>query len=957
VGCLDETTVARFLDKSLTRDEAAIVTAHIDACDDCRRLVSALAAQPVGSIVVPAELGSFASNFEPTPVGHELDGDDPAEVGRYRVTGRIGIGAMGAVYAAHDPELAREVAIKLVRAGGESARLLREAKALAKVSHPNVVAVYDAGTVGDQVFIAMELVRSGTMRDWLATPRATREIVRVAIDVARGLAAAHAAGLVHRDVKPDNILVEADGRVRIGDFGFAAEPEGTLAGTPAYMAPEQFAGGPIDARTDQFGLCATLHEAVWDVRPFAGDDVKALAANVKANARVTPPDRRVPRWLRAAIDRGLAPAPGARFASMDALVVALSAGARRRTLARGGALLGLGAAAGIAGVIALRAPGADPCAAAGNELEAVWNPRVRVAITDAFAATGRPFAADAAKRAVARIDDYAAAWTAAARDACVRPDESALRLDCLRHRRDDLAALTRLFAAADDKLAAHAIDAVASLPAVTRCDDVAALRREQAPAADPVADARRAQLSEVVAAIAAGRRDRARVLALQLADATKTGADPELRIAALTRLAQIERSGAGTVDHARALLEEAIAGADRAGLDRLRAEAWAQLISTLTAKRDDLASARRLAPQAEAAIARLGSSVDPGLEIRWLSAQGTLLAPTDPHASVDKYRQAVARAGLALGKTSPLYVEMLEQLVGTEQMFDTPQAHLDAVSKLVELNAQLYGEHHPETAEQRQYLGEAYMHLGKSDDAIAQLRRSVEDLVAGYGEDAPEVADARTRLAGAFQMAHKLPEAIAENARALAIRRKRFAPGSAFIIESFIQRGRLEGASGKWRESIVTLTDVRKLAVDNVGAKDLLIAEIDKDLGFAYSHVDNNAEAVARYHAALALEEAALGKNSPALVGPLRQLGTILVMAHKERDAVEPLERALAMLQDGSGDPLDLADVRLELAQAIATTDKKRAVALATAARDEYAKQHIDDGLAEARQLVAKLSR
>src|SRR5262249_11433871 len=153
-----------------------------------------------------------------------------------------------------------------------------------------------------------------------------------------------------------------------------------------------------------------------------------------------------------------------------------------------------------------------------------------------------------------------------------------------------------------------------------------------------------------------------------------------------------------------------------------------------------------------------------------------------------------------------------EQLIGTEQMFESPQAHLDGVGKLVELEVQLYGEHHPNTAEQRLYLGEAYMRLGKADDAIAQLRRAVADLAAGYGEDASEGSDARTRLAGALQMVHKLPEAIAENERALAIRRKRFAPGSAFIIESFIQRGRLQGASGKWRESIVTLTDVRKLA-------------------------------------------------------------------------------------------------------------------------------------------------
>jgi tetratricopeptide (TPR) repeat protein len=892
VACLDETAVARFLDKSLSRDEAAVVTAHIDACDDCRRLVSALAV-PIASVPVPVELTSFAGKFEPVSRAHALD--EPLEVGRYRVTERIGTGGMGAVYAAHDPELAREVAIKLVRAGGD---VLREAKALAKVSHPNVVAVYDAGTAGDQVFIAMELVRSGSLRDWLAKPRSIRDIVRVAIDVAHGLAAAHAAGLVHRDVKPDNILVDPDGRARIGDFGFAAEPEGTLAGTPAYMAPEQFARGPIDARVDQFGLCATLHEAVWGVRPFAGDDVAALATAVKDNARVTPPERRVPRWLRTAIDRGLAPDPRARFASMDELVVALSAGARRRRLARGGALLGVGAAAGIAGAIMLRAPAADPCAAAGAELEDVWNPRVRAAISDAFAATGRPFAADAASRAVARLDDYALAWTEAARAACVRPDESALRLDCLRRRRGDLAALTRLLATADDKLAAHAIDAVASLPDVTRCDDVAALSREQTPSPDPVVVALRAQLSEVIAAMAAGKRDRARAIARQLVAATKDVADPELRITALMRLAEAERTGLGGIDAARARLEEAIATADRLGADRLRGEAWAQLISTLTAKRDDFATARRLAPQAEAAVARLGSSIDPGLEIRWLSASALLVDEHDPRAAADKFRQAAARAALAFGKTSPLHLQMLELLSGNELPFVTPQAHLQSMTKLVELESQLYGDRHPQTAEQRLYLGEALMRVGRGDDAVAQLQRAVADLAAGYGDDTTEVADARTRLAGALQMVHKLPEAIAENERALAIRRKRFAPGSAFVIESLVQRGRLQGASNMWRDAIATLTEVRKLAVDSLGAKDLMIAEIDKDLGFAYLHLDNFAEAEARYRAALALEEATLGADSSVLVGPLRQL------EHRARRGAQGARRgrpARARARDAAG--------------------------------------------------------
>jgi len=277
-------------------------------------------------------------------------------VGRYIVLGWLGEGGMGTVAAAYDPELDRKVALKLVRAdpGGEdAARLLREARALAKFSHPNVVAVHDVGESDTDVYLAMELVDGVTLGEWIREKRPWREIVRVFVAAGRGLAAAHVAGLVHRDVKPSNILLGVDGRVRVVDFGLARTTRSLQAagvpgprlgpvdvvvtaaewiGTPAYMAPEQFAGGTVDARADQWAFCVALHEALWGVRPFLGNDDEQIRRAVLRGVPVATQDGAVPAALRRIVMRGLSVDPTQRFPDMDALLAALEASRRRRPL-------------------------------------------------------------------------------------------------------------------------------------------------------------------------------------------------------------------------------------------------------------------------------------------------------------------------------------------------------------------------------------------------------------------------------------------------------------------------------------------------------------------------------------------------------------------------------------------------------------------------------------------------
>jgi DNA-binding CsgD family transcriptional regulator/predicted Ser/Thr protein kinase len=304
---------------------------HIESCATCRMVFNDLAR-------------SYGREGDLPHVGRP--------VGRYQLLRLVGIGGMGMVYAARDPQLDREVAIKLLRADIDPQadnlreRLQREAQAMARLSHPNVIAVYDVGLHCEHVFIAMELVQGRTLRQWLDEPRSWRDVLRVLTSAGRGLAAAHAVGIVHRDFKPDNVMIGRDGSVRVLDFGLARavadEPRsfgeaasGALAsslsgsagllGTPAFMAPEQFLGLPALPQTDQFSFCVVLYRALYGEAPFPGESIESIAESViKGRVRSPAKSSRVPTRVRDTILRGLATDPAQRWPSMEALLDALS---------------------------------------------------------------------------------------------------------------------------------------------------------------------------------------------------------------------------------------------------------------------------------------------------------------------------------------------------------------------------------------------------------------------------------------------------------------------------------------------------------------------------------------------------------------------------------------------------------------------------------------------------------
>jgi tetratricopeptide (TPR) repeat protein len=391
-------------------------------------------------------------------------------------------------------------------------RLLREAQAMAQLAHPNVIAVHDMGTVGEGVFFAMERVEGGTLRDWLHSPRSWREVVALFLQAGGGLAAAHAAGIVHRDFKPENLLVGVDGRVRVTDFGvaraLAAAPEGggpaptgprllsaeltssgQVVGTPGYLAPEQL-DGLATAQSDQFAFAVTLYEALIGKRPFTLDE--AYAREHAGTAATFPPGTKLPGYVREAVLRGLEKDPARRFPSLEAMLAALERDPRARRLRLVAAGVALGALALVGGrALVLRASHEQACAELSASAARSWA-RSRPAIADAFPRTGKAYAAQALSVVTTTLGAFAGEWGAARGAVCLGkgdlPEPSRpLAAACLDEAAQTMDATTLLMAQGDPVVVERASEMMAALPSVRDCLDRDALRTAPAPPGPKVA--------------------------------------------------------------------------------------------------------------------------------------------------------------------------------------------------------------------------------------------------------------------------------------------------------------------------------------------------------------------------------------------------------------------------------------------------------------------------------------
>jgi predicted Ser/Thr protein kinase len=460
VSCPSPDEIVAYVDGDLSTDRRAAIARHAADCASCRVALSALA--------------------RTAAVGHD-PGAAPAEplrsIGRYVIVERIGRGAMGVVYRAQDPQLDREVAVKLLdqRLSASDEWLMREARALARIDDARVVTVFDAGLHQDRRFVVMEYVAGVSLSRWLQeAPRSWRQVLQRFLEAGRGLQAVHAAGIVHGDFKPDNVLVGHDARVRVTDFGLArwttspTQPLGEDAaalhggsvagGTPAYMAPEQFAGQRGDALSDQFSFAVSLYEGLCGQRPFGGRNLAELMAAIGKPPK--PPSQPLPRWLVSALIRALAPDRHARFPSLAALIEHLEnrlASPRRLAIAAFASLL----LVGVGLLLRTLLPQPDrSCRIEARRLGAPWAPE---RLAPGVRATADFVALDHAVRS------YLADWVTVRVGACEDAGANAAadhvrfarRMSCLDERRDEILSLTsQLTTAADVSAVLGRLDAM-----------------------------------------------------------------------------------------------------------------------------------------------------------------------------------------------------------------------------------------------------------------------------------------------------------------------------------------------------------------------------------------------------------------------------------------------------------------------------------------------------------------
>jgi len=764
--------------------------------------------------------------------------------GRYVVLSRLGAGGMGEVFAAWDPELDRRVALKRLKFDaereGHRARLLREAQAMARLRHPNVVAVHDVGSREGEVFIAMEFVDGRTLRQWTAQARTWQEVVDAYAQAARGLAAAHAEGLVHRDFKPDNAMVDAGGRVQVLDFGLVAavgelsaerrpSPDeedplaspltatGTLMGTPAYMAPEAFEGGTVDARSDQFALCVALFEALHGHRPFAGSSFAALHQRV-SEGKVEPESERViPAWLKAVVRRGLSSAPVERYASMDDLVAALERdpgrARRRRVVASMGALTvasAVGAAWWIAGAPERR------CADAAAPVAEVWNKARQGKLAAAFASTKLPFAAGNWGAAQDVLDLRTQALESAYVEACrathVERIQSEAALDqrrlCLDRQRHRLDALLLVLEEPDEAVVSNAVSAVETFDDPSGCTaERAILGTADGGAQSEAVEALRKDLDRADALRLAGKSAEAYDAAQTVVSMAREAGDRHMLGMVLGVSARLARE-AQKLEIAEPLAHEALVLARELDADGPLFEALLQRYD-IAQQKDRHEAALEILDIVRADARRAGrTDLEPGLDAREglarhglgqyakaaaayeralegfrqrgrehsvaaINTQGNLATSLTALGERDRgiaiQEEIVAAYTERFGAEHPLVASSSLNL-GSFINVKQPDRALELTRKAVAIRENAYGFDHPLTVEARERLASVLLRLGQAKEAEVLYQDAVKQMIEAYGEKSQRVSLALNNLAGALWFQSKVDEAIVALERSLAIK-------------------------------------------------------------------------------------------------------------------------------------------------------------------------------------------
>lgn len=738
-----------------------------------------------------------AALFEPRP--------RPRRFGRFIELGPIGRGGMGEVYEAYDPDLDRRVAIKLVRRDmtRHYRRLEREAKALARLQHPNVVQIYEVGHLDGDLFLAMELVQGDTLHAWQQEPHSWRECLEAYLDAGRGLAAAHDAGLVHRDFKPANCIRDASGRVRVLDLGLARAAEGpdetdrpsersgviesgdasviherltetgSLVGTRAYMAPECFHGQASD-RSDQYSFCVALYQALCGRLPFADEAQRAHGASRRVLP--PPPGRSVPRWLLRALERGLHEDPARRWPSMHALLDVLERGKGRRARV-GFASIVAPALVGLAVGLGWPSAAEVPCEEPDELLVGTWDEALRTRSREGLLATGSSHAMDTWMRVEPMLDRYAGEWARATADACNtsrmhREPQSGLERQqtCLRRGGLALRTTVELFASADEETVEGAVYSVDALPSIERCIglEIDAPEPTRPPEVEQELEELRDDLQLARTLELVGQYPRALENVERVLPRAEALADRLLLAEAWRIKGQIELS-AGDHQHAEASLRRAYAEATGAGRLEVELEALTGLIYVLGVAGIDTRAALELGTRPHALLADRLVIQEVG-EVRAAEVFTTVAQVLTTRGELEPARAGYERA-LALLSDGPQdrLLARVRPLEGLAQL-ERREGHSDRAVALfrqaVEIREQRLGPRHPATAHSLVGLCGALIEPSVAE-AESRCQQAIDIFAEQHPPDEGWLGHAHHDLALVLRQRQKLPEATAELERAI----------------------------------------------------------------------------------------------------------------------------------------------------------------------------------------------
>ena len=899
-------------------------------------------------------------------------------LGRYVVVRHLGTGGMGVVYQARDPALDRPVALKLLRRlepfGDARSRLLREGQAMARLAHPNVVGVYDVGTLEDRVFIAMEYVHGVTLRQWLAVgPRSWADVWPLFREAGLGLAAAHAAGIVHRDFKPDNVLVGPDGRARVTDFGLArpdrglvvavdggaagaagAEPAasttaapsltvpGAVLGTPRYMAPEQRRGEAADARADQFAFCVALHEALYGCLPFEAAGATGGAAMEPGRAAPSGGAPGIAPWRRRTLQRGLSLEPARRFGSMRDLLSALG----RDPLAnwRRAALLAAGGSLAAAALWLLSGRGPS-CSDAAADLRGVWDQARRRQLEERFSATGRLYAVATAERAARGLDRYTQAWAEMRVAACRATHERGVqseasldrRMQCLDRRLAEVRALTDVFVGDDGGDALErSVSAVERLSPIAPCADVRALEAAVPPPEDARTRERveglRVRLAEARAARDAGVATGGPGAGEVVRAAREIGYPPLLG-EALRELGDQEML-VSRPEQARIAFEEAIRVAARAKDDSLSASVWSRLIHAMAEGENRPAEALALRSAAEAAVIRADD--EPRLRTALLSSLGNAYRVLGDLAPA---RELVSAALEIQERERPHQLDHRATLVHNlaevySDAGEYPEA-LERYEDALRLRRELLGDLHPEVGETLNSVGVALRRQGRPGEALERYREAAAIFEGAFGETHGALARVEMNTGNVLRELGRHEEARAHCQRALAAFEKLSGADSADTAMAIMAIGNLDFTLGDLDGARAAFEQVRDVYGRTLGPDHPDTARAAVNVGSTLLEQGRYAEALPFLEEARPVFERRLGSAHPALGVTLGALASAHLGAGNAGEALPLARRSLSILESASPGTGTLAEAQYTLARALwdSGDDRVAAIALAETAR------------------------